>query len=362
MDKKITMKISAKHYDAILHIGAPKTGSSALQHFLYLNRELLFEKGIYYPKHGFDINGISGGHSGIGASLIEGDVSKAQSILDRYISDARKKGLTLLVSAESLYSFPKQMKSLCSGLNVEIISFFRDPLESIVSGYNQSVKRHYNTSTLDGYCQKVLGMPNRGASGMMLYDWSEQFGKDNLAVLEYKKPSNADSVLEKQLLAQLGVPETEFADFEYNTTPINRGYEPVALEFKRQLNTILNPEQKSENQKIDYLLQEISDSHSAEIKNNATYLSETTYQALADEFGVITSKVFHDFISGVPPSKSEMKFESVEGIGKAELLLYAKAIMDKDSSSHSYILRCLEASEGDSGDIDALKALYSTLG
>lgn len=358
MDKKIVMKISTKHCDVILHIGAPKTGSSALQHFLYLNRELLFEKGIYYPKHGFDVNGISGGHSGIGASLIQGDVEKAQSILNRYVSDARKKGLTLLVSAESLYGFPKQMKSLCSALHVGVISFFRDPLESVVSGYNQSVKRHCNTKTLDDYCLKILDMSNRGASGMMLYDWSEHFGSENLTVLEYKKPANADSVLERQLLAQLGVLESELDDFEYNAKPINRGYEPIALEFKRLLNAVLDSDQKSNNQKIDYLLQEISDSHSNEIQNSVTYLSEGTCKALTDEFGVIAGKIRHDFMSGGVASKSEMQFQSVEVVDQAELLLYAKAIMDKDGSSHLYILRCLEASEDGP---DALKALYSTL-
>ncbi|WP_022950582.1 hypothetical protein [Leucothrix mucor] len=355
------MKSYEERYDVILHIGAPKTGSSALQHFLFLNRELLLEKGIYYPRHGFDVNGISGGHSGIGASLIEGDVSKSQSILDRYVSESRKKGLTLLVSAESLFGYPKQVKKLCSGLNVGVISFYRDPLESIISGYNQSVKRHYNTSTLDSYCLKILGVGSRGASGMMLYDWSESFGRDNLMVLEYKKPVNADSVLERQLLAQLGVSESEFADFEYNKKPINRGYEPVALEFKRLLNVILNPHHKPDNQKIDYLLQEVSDSHSNEIQNNASYLSEVTYQALTEEFGCIANKIRHDFMSGGVASKNEVIFQPLEAVDQANLLMYASAIMSKDSSSHTYILRCLEVSKDLSQDVNVLKVIYSTL-
>lgn len=350
-----------KNSEVILHIGAPKTGSSALQHFLFANRELLLERGVYYPRHGFDVNGISGGHSGVGASLIDSDVLKAQSIMDLYVDDARKKGLTLLVSAESLYGFPKQMKSLCSGLSVEVVSFFRDPLESIVSGYNQSVKRHYNINTLDGYCQKVLSMSNRGASGMLLYDWLEHFGRESLSVLEYRKPSSADSVLEKQLLEQLGVPVSEFVNFEYNTKPVNRGYEPAALEFKRLLNGVLDPDQKSENQKIDYLLQEISDSHSSEIQNNATFISEATYQALSDQFGRIARKIRQDFMSGVVASKSEIKFQSTEVVDKDNLLLYANAILDKGESSHQYILRCLKVSEDVTSGVDTLREIYSSL-
>ena len=63
------MTFNAKSYDVILHIGAPKTGSSALLNFFLKNREQLASAGYYYPEHGFDVNGISGGHSRLGISL-----------------------------------------------------------------------------------------------------------------------------------------------------------------------------------------------------------------------------------------------------------------------------------------------------
>lgn len=35
---------------AILHLGTYKTGSSAIQNFLYANRALLAERGLLYPR------------------------------------------------------------------------------------------------------------------------------------------------------------------------------------------------------------------------------------------------------------------------------------------------------------------------
>lgn len=41
-----------------LHIGTPKTGSSAIQFFCGNNRKLLKEKGVAYPKMPFAFEGI----------------------------------------------------------------------------------------------------------------------------------------------------------------------------------------------------------------------------------------------------------------------------------------------------------------
>ncbi|MCR4946538.1 MAG: hypothetical protein K5929_06315 [Lachnospiraceae bacterium] len=41
-----------------LHIGTPKTGSTSIQNFLYENRDLLSEKGLFYPDMGFDYRNI----------------------------------------------------------------------------------------------------------------------------------------------------------------------------------------------------------------------------------------------------------------------------------------------------------------
>ena len=41
-----------------IHVGTPKTGTSAIQVFFTKNRKLLKEKGVCYPDLGFDFPGI----------------------------------------------------------------------------------------------------------------------------------------------------------------------------------------------------------------------------------------------------------------------------------------------------------------
>ena len=49
---------SVTNEDVIFHIGAPKTGSTAIQKFCLENRETLKEHGLYYPYHGVDVSDL----------------------------------------------------------------------------------------------------------------------------------------------------------------------------------------------------------------------------------------------------------------------------------------------------------------
>lgn len=330
-------------YDIVLHIGAPKTGSSALQHFLFNNREILRRKGYYYPKHGFDVNSISGGHSGIGAALINDDEDKAQQIFDDYKYHAKKQGQTLLISAESLYSFPKQIRQLCADEDrVRILSFFRDPIESLISGYNQSVKRHYYTGKLGVFCQSTIKRGNRLASGEVLYDWAEAFGSENLFVAGYSKPVEANSALEKYFLSLLGIDESQVNDFAYAAKPINRAYNPVVLEFKRCLNFILDKENRPNNQSVDFLLQRISDNKCEKFEHIAPHLDLDTQAALKECFSETTSRVCRELVLAGSSVQSAMAFNAESAVGMSELKSIANEIDAEDVCVGNYIRECLK--------------------
>ena len=97
---------SVTNEDVIFHIGAPKTGSTAIQKFCLENRETLKEHGLYYPNHGVDKNGISGGHSSLGQALIENRLDDAATILGNYVKEAKDDNCVLLLSAESIFYSP----------------------------------------------------------------------------------------------------------------------------------------------------------------------------------------------------------------------------------------------------------------
>jgi hypothetical protein len=58
----------------ILHIGAPKTGSSAVQRYCCEHAADLRRQGLHYPEHPLDANGVSGGHGELFALLLGGEL------------------------------------------------------------------------------------------------------------------------------------------------------------------------------------------------------------------------------------------------------------------------------------------------
>jgi len=251
---------NSETYDIVIHIGAPKTGSSAIQKFLLNNTQKLKLAGFYYPKHDLDENGISGGHSNIATNLIQGNLSKASDILSTYLIEAKKKNLTLLISAESLFFNPKKLKQITGNHNCKIISFFRDPLESIFSNYNQLVKRHFEISTLEQFCENIINKDVPFLSGITFDKWEQYFKKDNLIVLGYDPVVLNKSSIQELFLLSLGISQEITQEIKPKKAEIiNRSYSSTVLELKRMLNFVLDKNQNEYNNQIDLLLQRSSD-------------------------------------------------------------------------------------------------------
>ncbi|MBD3839501.1 MAG: sulfotransferase domain-containing protein, partial [Epsilonproteobacteria bacterium] len=168
---------SLKDYDVVIHIGAPKTGSSALQKFFLENRKSLEKEGIYYPEHGLDQNGISGGHSNFGLAISKEQLDEAKKIFENYINEANSRECKLLLSAESLFIYHEKLKLVTKEYKCKIVVFFRDPIESIFSNYNQGVKRNFQTLDINTFCSNLLDQKNNMFSGNIFEKWCDVFDK-----------------------------------------------------------------------------------------------------------------------------------------------------------------------------------------
>lgn len=298
------MNTQTQHCDVVFHVGAPKTGSSAIQQFCLVNRHVLANDGYYYPEHNSDSNGISGGHTQLGINIKNNKLDQAKIVFKEYLAKAKAQDKILLLSAESFYAHPQILRELTNPYKCRIISFFRDPAEFVVSIYNQSVKRHHNISTMEGFCKRILSTEQHQASGVIVYDWIEAFGKEAVKVLRYEKPRSADAKLERKFLTVLGVAETDQSNYAFPDKPINRGYTDAILEFKRRLNFVLDKDEKAQNHKIDHALQFLSDEiEGDEIRNSASQLVKNTYEMLNEKFKASNEKIRRDFFPG-EPSKS----------------------------------------------------------
>lgn len=131
----------------IIHIGPPKTGTSAIQKWLKDNSQFLLLEGVFYPEHKQDSNGISSGNF-----LSIFDASKNDYILNkqRLINvtlEAKAAGChTLLLSSEFFFS---RLSPLVDALpNAHFVAYVRNPAQLHESNYNQSVKRHGNMAVI----------------------------------------------------------------------------------------------------------------------------------------------------------------------------------------------------------------------
>lgn len=278
-----------KKYDIIVHIGAGKTGSSAIQKFLLQNRDVLAKHNFYYPEHELDKNGISGGHSLFGLSLVNNEIEKAEVIFKSYVALAKEKNMTLLLSAESLFNYHGRFHALTKGYNCKIISFFREPLEAILSSYNQSVKRHFDTMPLGEVCNKALSTNMMGSG--VYGKWTELFGKENMTILEYDLDYFKKHSIQEVFLTHIGLDAKTIQNIKPKEfQQINRSYTLAELEFKRVLNHILDKENNQENYEIDWTLQKLSD-EKQETYTLVDQLSSDMYTVLNEKFNQVKTKL-----------------------------------------------------------------------
>ncbi|MEW9799427.1 hypothetical protein [Alteromonas sp. CYL-A6] len=211
-----------------IHVGPPKTGTSAIQNWLQANNQVLLEHGIYYPAHAMDENGVSSGNL---LALFDRDddknltfnVSKATSVL----KDAQARGASaLLLSSEFFFKRLTPVLDFFPGARV--IAYLRDPLEVIESGYNQGVKRHYQTKKL-----KVAKAP-RTPTLDLLAEQVRQFGADSFILRPYDFSLFHGGDLVSDFLSVFSLAKLH----ESQSPIINSSYVFEAMEFKRWFNHI----------------------------------------------------------------------------------------------------------------------------
>lgn len=129
-----------------IHLGPPKTGTSAIQAWLHENQQQLRSSHVLYPKHSSDRNGVSSGNF---ERLVSVDATSGRP----YFDDEKARQLAnefnfcecdmLLLSSEHFYYYAIWLFSRFP--NAQYIFYIRHPLAINESGFHQEVKRHGRT-------------------------------------------------------------------------------------------------------------------------------------------------------------------------------------------------------------------------
>ncbi|HDY92146.1 MAG TPA: hypothetical protein ENH67_05705 [Pseudoalteromonas sp.] len=213
----------------VIHIGPPKTGTSAIQFCLQQDKQRLAENGIYYPKHATDVNGISSGNLSSVYDITNTERSISKTKVSKLLASCEKlKMHTLLLSSEFFFERMSEVVGIFP--EAQFIAYIRNPLDSFESLYNQSIKRHHKIEPI----KKPPLLPKFYLT--KLERFVDEIGADKFVFRSYSKHAFFGGTIVDDFYSILSIQPPS------NTrVTINPSYSFEALEFKRWINQFCSP-------------------------------------------------------------------------------------------------------------------------
>jgi len=179
----------------IVHIGAPKCGSSAIQIHLALNEKTLADQGVLVPSVNLDIGGVVEGHQ---VWFIEDLKSRTDAV--EWLS-SRLSGLaahmdangmhTAILSAENIIGYPwlaNIFQEASVGFDIQIIIYVRRQDEFIISSWQQWGLKEFGS--LREYTRK--DNPILEKWGAILAPWELTIGSSRIMLRPFRRDMLVD--------------------------------------------------------------------------------------------------------------------------------------------------------------------------
>lgn len=226
----------------ILHIGAPKTGSTAIQRFIFDNRDQLKAQGILYP----DVSLRGYGHHDL-AFLMGGGYPDWATPQDKPLAQlsnelrAEVQGSnahTVVISSENFFIFPNpralretlQAAGMQDHDRVSIVCYLRRQDDAHMSWYNQTVKAQGNTLSFAASVRRDFGLWNYAER---LQPWRDTFTEAEFVLHDYARFTRED--IRVDFLQMLGLSPQAF---ELPAGRINERINRDILKVQRLLNRL----------------------------------------------------------------------------------------------------------------------------
>ena len=216
----------------ILHIGAGKTGSSAIQSFLELNVEALRREGILVPANDLEMSGRSyGNHVRLfrewndepdaGRKALESAVAKLMA----QAGDAS----AILISAENLAAYaagPGLFEGLAKSHEIEVILYIRRQDEFILSAWQQ-----WNAKVQDDFLAWLLMVTGTlGNWHVYLTNWEKVVPRKNIRVRIFDRTQLKGGDVIADFYDQLGL-SVPFDSFAYPEKDANPSFPESIMEM-----------------------------------------------------------------------------------------------------------------------------------
>lgn len=294
--EKFNMQIGANKYieafrkktskkNLYIHIGLPKTGTSAIQKFFIDNYDILKEKYDFcYPEFG---RWVDGSHHNIAFSLSTNPYVEMKSNEEQklYLDELEKAIITsdcknILLSSECfhLYNNNNFISKFKDKYNIKIICYLRRQDQYLESIYAQNVRdlvyreklsfKEFTDSFLDRLCYSK-----------MLKNWEKLAQKKDFIIKVYDKNSFLNQNIIDDFLDIFSIPIHKDTSFVFDTSIVNISYAPYVTLYKVLLNYL--PIEQSE--RLNYLLQRYSN-ETKESPKKLSFMEDTERVELLDKF------------------------------------------------------------------------------
>lgn len=255
-----------------IHVGTPKTGTSAIQFFCNRNRKVLKEKGFSYPHLGFQFPGIGVNRNGHFMNRRETDENKKRlhekeaeniQIGMEKLQKQFEKYPNVILSDEQFWNNKEmstekwaeyRQKFADMGVDLKLIVYLRRQDLLIQSYWAQQVKETM-TMSFKQYIDKGKYNYFKLDYYKRLNEMAEAVGKENIIVRVYEKQQYYGGNITSDFLHVLGLELTE--EYAKPDNVVNTSLEGSCLEVKRLLNN--SPIYKSKKNFLVPLLTEVQE-------------------------------------------------------------------------------------------------------
>lgn len=210
-------------HDLILHIGGNKTGSTAIQHFLWQNLDAMRRAGYLVPGLELDWTSIvTGAHvASLQNHLTQPDAKARITAAFENLFASRPEQTPILISAENLSNLGNSaaFADVCKKYSTKIVLYIRRQDDLLASSWQQWYSKHqFDFNIWIGRALRTIGHWNTVIKG-----WEEVAGPDSVVVRIYDREEFRDGNIVKDFLDAITVPADATA-FNYSTDILNPTY------------------------------------------------------------------------------------------------------------------------------------------